>query len=100
MTTTPFAVTTDPRAAVCYGEIYSFEGRFWAEIIVEEDGFASVTAQSTEFANREAAVAWLADNGLFFPPTFAERAAAFFAGLKARLNTSGARAPRLARAAG
>ena len=98
MTTSPLPTNNHPFAPLCYGEIYTFEGRFWAEIILEEDGVTNVTAQSVEFENREAAVAWLADHGLFFPPSLLERAKAFVAGIKARLSTAGE--PRLARVAG
>jgi hypothetical protein len=98
MTTSPYATSSDPRSALCYGEIYTFEGRFWAEIILEEDGLTTVTAQSVEFAKREDAASWLADHGLFFPPSLLERVQAFLSSLVRLVNLQ--RAPRLARSAG
>lgn len=67
------ATLPDQRATDCYGEIYTYEGRFWAEIILEEDGFTTVTTQSPEFDDREAAVSWLAERGLAQPATLLER---------------------------
>lgn len=73
MRTAPRIESTDPRAAVCYGEIYTYEDRYWAEVIVEEDGFTMVAEQSAEFDDSAVAVKWLAERGLFFAPSLAEK---------------------------
>lgn len=80
MTTSPFAAYAAAPTPV-YGEIYSADGQFWAEIILEEDGIPTVVSKSNDFANREQAVAWLAANDLYFPPTLWERLQGLFGGL-------------------
>lgn len=55
-----------------FGEIYEANGIYWAEVISTEDGFDKVVEQSTDFADREQAIAWLAARDLAVAKTFDE----------------------------
>lgn len=57
----------------CYGEIYEFEGLYWAEVIVLNDGYEQVTLQSKGYTSRENAKAWLAQQGVAVRQTLMER---------------------------
>ena len=58
-----------------YGEVYEYEGIYWAEVVLVEDGVDWVTEKSRDFSSREKAVAWLAERDLHFPKPLSEKLA-------------------------
>lgn len=61
-----------------YGEIYEYEGAYWAEVILIEDKLDWVTGQSQEFTSREQAVEWLRSRSLACPEPLPDRLARYF----------------------
>lgn len=61
-----------------YGEVYEYEGAFWAETILIEDGLDWVIEKSPDFVNRLQAVAWLAERELYEPATLLDKLDEYF----------------------
>ena len=57
----------------CYGEVYHYEGEYWAEVIVVNDGYDQVSMKSSPMASREDARKWLAKQGVKARLTISER---------------------------
>lgn len=55
-----------------YGEIYEYDGMFWAEVIHVEDRLDWVTEKSPDFPTYEQAEAWLAERKVAIPRTAIE----------------------------
>jgi hypothetical protein len=67
-----YAAYTGTNPDRVYGEIYEYNGIYWAEVILVEDGLDWVTEKSADFRSQERAEAWLADRKVALPKTFSE----------------------------